>query len=182
MKCSPRLALAGLAVAVTAALAPAAAQAHYPPPIPSDVRVDAGNKLFEVGHAIGVQIYACNGSAWTFVAPRADLYNDRGKRIITHFAGPTWQANDGSQVVGRVAGTATVDPTAIPWLKLAKASTTVGPFGGDKLVKTTFIQRINTRGGLAPAASTCTAAATGRQVEIPYTADYTFWKAKGGGI
>jgi hypothetical protein len=177
MRCSPRLAFAGLAVAATVALAPAVAQAQAY--VPKDVRVDPGHKLFEVGHAIGVQIYACNGTAWTFVAPRADLYNDRGKRIITHFAGPTWQANDGSQVVGRVAGTATVDPTAIPWLKLAKASTAVGPFGGDRLVKTTFIQRINTRGGLAPAASTCTVAAAGRQVEVPYTADYTFWKAKG---
>jgi hypothetical protein len=176
MRCSPRLAIAGLAVAATVALAPAAHAQSY---VPKDVQVDAGNKLFEVGHAIGVQIYACNGTAWTFVAPRADLYNDHGKRIITHFAGPTWQANDGSQVVGRVAGMATVDPSAIPWLKLAKASTAVGPFGGDKLVKTTFIQRINTRGGLAPAASTCTASATGRQVEVPYTADYTFWKAKG---
>lgn len=175
MRCSPRLAFAGLVVAATVALAPAA-QAH---PVPTGVQIPAGNKQFEVGHAIGVQIYACNGTAWTFVAPRADLYNDRGKRIITHFAGPTWQANDGSKVVARADPGVTVDPTAIPWLRLVKVSTTVGPFGGDKLVKTTFIQRINTRGGLAPAASTCTAAATGQQVEVPYTADYTFWKAKG---
>jgi hypothetical protein len=174
MRFSPRLAAAA-SVAAVAALAPAA-EAQT---VPTEVQVGAGNKVFEVGHAIGVQIYACNGTAWTFVAPRADLYNDKGKRIITHFAGPTWQANDGSKVIARAVGTASVDPTAIPWLKLEKVSTAAGPFGGDKLVKTTFIQRLNTRGGLAPAASTCTTANAGTQAEVPYTADYYFWKAKG---
>jgi len=180
MRCSPRLAvLAGLAMAATVALAPAA-KADSQPGVPPEVKVDAHeNKLFLVGHAIGVQIYACNGTAWTFVAPRADLYNDRGQRIVTHFAGPTWQANDGSKVVARADGTATPDPTAIPWLRLVKSSTAVGPFGGDQLVKTTFVQRLNTRGGLVPAASTCTAANAGTQAEVPYTADYFFWKAKG---
>jgi hypothetical protein len=47
-----------------------------------------------------VQIYSCSGTAWTLVAPRADLYDSRGKLVATHFAGPTWQAKDGSSVDG----------------------------------------------------------------------------------
>ncbi len=66
------------------------------------------------------------------------------------------------------------DAAAIPWLLLSAASTTPGALGD-----TTFIQRVNTTGGLAPAAATCTAAAVGTQAEVPYTADYRFWKAKG---
>lgn len=175
-----RLLLAAL-VAAAAALSLAAVADAQPdaPAVPGEIAVPSANKLFLVGHAVGVQIYSCTGFAWTFVAPRADLYGDNGKLITTHFAGPTWQARDGSTVVGaRVAGV-TVDATAIPWLLLSATSTAPGP-DGDRLVHTTYIQRIATTGGLAPAAATCNAGTAGTQVEVPYTADYYFWKAKGG--
>ena len=112
---------------------------------------------------------------WTFAAPRANLYNDQGKLIITHFAGPTWQAMDGSSVVGRAEASVTPDPTAIPWVRLAAASTAAGP-DGDRLVATTFIQRIRTTGGHTPPAADCNAATAGTVAEVPYTADYYFWK------
>jgi hypothetical protein len=142
--------------------------------------VPDGNKPYLVGHAMGVQIYSCNatsaGYAWSFVAPRADLFDDNGKLIVTHFAGPTWQAKDGSSAVGRKVAGVTVDSTAIPWLLLSAASTAAGP-DGDRLAATTFIQRINTTGGLAPAAADCNADAAGTRAEVPYTADYYFWKS-----
>ena len=72
----------------------------------------------------------------------------------------------------------TVDPTAIPWLLLSAASTASGP-DGDRLAHTTFIQRIATTGGLAPAAAGCNAGTAGTSAEVPYTADYYFWKATG---
>ena len=71
------------------------------PPGTENIAVPAGNKVFLVGHAKGDQIYTCDGSVWT-VAPRADLYGDNGKLVATHFAGPTWQATDGSTVKGSV--------------------------------------------------------------------------------
>ena len=83
---------------------------------------------------------------------------------------------DGSQVVAKLVDSVAVSPTAIPWLLLEKVSTAPGPYGGDKLVRTTYIQRIQTRGGLAPAAATCNAKAVGTRSEVPYTADYYFWK------
>jgi hypothetical protein len=173
-----------VAVAAAGALAQAA-QAHpREPVVPAAIKVPEGNKLFLVGHAVGVQIYSCNaapagGFAWGFVAPRANLVDDHGRLIITHFAGPTWQARDGSLLVGKLVNSATVDPTAIPWLLLAKASTVPGQYG-DRLVRTTYIQRIATRGGLAPAAALCNATAVGTVKEVPYTADYFFWKQSHG--
>jgi hypothetical protein len=178
------IAFNGLLLAVIAAAAAAlplmqVAQAGPPPPVvPDAIKVPVGNKVFLIGHAVGVQIYSCNGVVWSFVAPRANLYNKHGKLIITHFAGPTWEAKDGSTVVGRAEASITVDPTAIPWLRLAAASTAAGP-DGERLVATTYVQRIATTGGLAPPAAECNATTAGTVAEVPYTADYYFWKKTG---
>jgi len=80
--------------------------------------------------------------------------------------------------VGQVEASITVDPTAIRWLRLSAASTAAGP-DGDRLVDTTYIQRIATTGGLAPPAAECTAATAGTVAAVPYTADYYFWKHTG---
>jgi Protein of unknown function (DUF3455) len=166
------------ATAIGAATALAAPEA---PDVPSDIAVEAGHKLFLVGHAVGVQIYRCDavpgGHRWNFVAPRADVYDDAGKLLMTHFAGPTWQARDGSYVKGMADRRYEVVGT-IPWLRLARATSAAGA-DGDRLKGTTFIQRIATTGGLAPAAETCNAGTAGNLHESGYTADYTFWKAIG---
>jgi hypothetical protein len=154
------------------------------PAVPNEIQVLDGNKVFLVGHAVGVQIYSCDatqsGYRWVLVAPRANLYDDNGKLLATHFGGPTWQAKDGSRVVGRVEDRVIVNPTAIPWLRLAAASRAAGA-DGDRLAATTYIQRISTWGGLAPAAADCNAGSAGITEEVPYTADYYFWKAVAGG-
>lgn len=169
------------AIVATAVVGPLALAAQGGPPapeVPGDIAVPEGSKLFLVGHAVGVQIYSCIGASWTFVAPRADVYADNGKLIMTHFGGPTWQARDGSSVVAARVNGVTVDPTAIPWLLLRATSTSAGDDGG-RLAKTTYIQRINTTGGLAPPASDCSPSTAGEIREVPYTADYFFWKATG---
>ncbi len=165
-----------LAVAI-AGLALFSAVASASTDVPTRVQVPEGNSPFLLAHAIGVQIYACSatpdGPKWQFVAPQAVLYGDHLQFLGVHFAGPTWQAKDGSQVKGARVDGVTVDPTAIPWLLLkgTPASTT------GRLAPTTYIQRLDTRGGLEPAAATCTTGAVGRERHIPYTADYRFWKA-----
>jgi hypothetical protein len=170
-------------IAIAAMTWPTAQAAHAKPPsppaVPAAIEVPDGNSVFLVGHAVGVQIYACtatsDGFAWSFLAPRADLYDDKGKLLTTHFGGPTWQARDGSSVVGQREAGVTVDDSTIPWLLLSAAETTAVP-DGDRLVETTFIQRIATTGGLAPAASECNATAAGSHAEVAYTADYYFWR------
>jgi Protein of unknown function (DUF3455) len=143
--------------------------------VPADIQPPKGHTLFKSAHAIGVQTYSCNGTAWTFVAPRANLYQGR-QFVISHFNGPTWMHADGSFVVGKVDKPFPVAGT-IPWLLLSAVDNGAGPFG-DTLADVTFIQRINTRGGVAPDASTCNAESANKVVSVPYTADYTFWKAK----
>ena len=170
-----RLLLAGVVAAAAMLSLTQVAQAGPPSPdVPPEIQVPDGNKVFLIGHAVGVQIYTCNGITWSSAVPRANLYNDHGKLIITHFRGPTWQAKDGSQAVGTVVDHVNRDKTAIDWVLLS--TTTTPGRDGDRLVDTTFIQRINTAGGHTPPAADCNAATVGTVVEVPYTADYVFWK------
>ena len=169
-----------LAAVLIAVLLPGAA-AHAD--VPDAIAVPKGHEQFHKAHAVGVQIYSCNatatGHAWGLVAPRANLYDKRGRVIGTHFAGPTWQADDGSTVVGRRDAGVNGDPTAIDWLLVSTVSTAPGPRKRDDLLAaTTYIQRINTTAGLAPAAADCHAGTVGNRVEVPYTADYLFFKAR----
>jgi FtsP/CotA-like multicopper oxidase with cupredoxin domain len=170
--------VAGLATLAAALSLAAAAQAQAPAS-PRSLLPPPGNHPYLIGHGSGVQIYRCSATttefAWSFVAPRADLTDNHGQVIIKHFGGPSWQATDGSTVVGHVVSSLTISPTAVPWLLLSP-TTTPAPDGGGLLADTTFVQRLNTVGGVAPAASTCTAANVGAPAEVPYTADYVFWK------
>ena len=177
----PTRLIGGLAAAVAAlgAVAPTAHAEPSGPDVPDTIAVEAGHQVFLVGHAVGVQIYACDGDGWSFVAPRADLYGDNGKLVTLHYGGPTWEARDGSTVRARRDGDFTPDPTAIPWLRLAMTATAAGS-DGDRLTATTFIQRTATTGGLQPPAEECNAMTAGTVAEVPYTADYHFWKATGG--
>jgi hypothetical protein len=175
---SNRLLLAGI-VAGMAVLSLVAQVALAGPPsptgVPGQIQPDTdSNKVFLIGHGVGVQIYTCNGSVWSAAVPRANLYDDNGKLIISHFAGPSWQAKDGSKVVGTVVNKVIMDEKAIPWVLLS-AATTPGP-DGDRLVDTTFVQRLYTTGGLTPPATDCNAATANTVVEVPYTAEYVFWK------
>jgi hypothetical protein len=116
----------GVGLAVAAASLSMAQVAHAepaPPTLPGDaakLAPPAGNKIFLVAHATGVQIYKCtntpNGPAWTLLAPEANLVGNNDKNVIVkHSAGPTWTATDGSSVVAaRVEDPVTVDKTAIP--------------------------------------------------------------------
>jgi hypothetical protein len=174
--------LAAALVAATAfASGASVAEAKLDPPtVPAKIAVQDGHKLFLVGHAVGVQIYSCNatadGFAWGLVVPRANLYGDNGKLIATHYGGPTWEARDGSKAVGSVVERVKVAGT-IDWLLLATTSSPGAD--GDRLAGTTFIQRVATTGGVAPAAASCNLSTVGTREEIAYTADYYFWRAKG---
>jgi hypothetical protein len=176
----------GLAViTATLTMTQVANAAPAPPTLPDtakNIAVDAAkNKVFLVGHVLkgaGVQIYKCVGTGWVFDAPSATLSADNDKNIVEHGRGPTWTAKDVSTVGGTVLQRATVDPTAIPWLKLQAVSPTAGA-DGDRLAHTTFIQRVNTVGGLQPA-GTCDPTVT-PEARVPYQADYYFWKATGPG-
>ena len=187
---SSRFASALARHAIAAALAlpalyagPALAGQLSPPTVPTALRPPEGNVPFLVGHATGTQDYVCRqlekGYGWTLQAPAATLVDDEGRQIMTHFGGPTWQAHDGSSVVATREAGATVSGDAIPWLLLRATLKTAGQDGGDRLVDTTYIQRVNTTGGLAPEKG-CNKAATGDVTRVPYTSDYYFYRLNAG--
>jgi hypothetical protein len=139
------------------------------------IQVESGNKVSFRVYAIGVQVYRWNGTSWTFKEPVANLYanaNYKGRGVGIHYAGPTWESNSGSTVVAaRVPNTGcTPDASAIPWLLLKTVSTD----GPGIFSKMTYVQRVNTTGGLAP---TTAGSFVGEEARIPYTAEYYFYRA-----
>ncbi|HEV8109402.1 MAG TPA: DUF3455 domain-containing protein [Burkholderiales bacterium] len=142
------------------------------------LRVGADESLATIASAKGVQIYECRATQgkygkyeWALVGPEADLFDTRGMKVGRHYTGPSWEANDGSKVVGSVLASATApDAVAIPWLLLGAKS--VGPAGTFSTVSS--VRRVHTTGGIAPD-SGCSAAAAGTLVRVPYTADYYFF-------
>jgi hypothetical protein len=135
------------------------------------LKVDADESLAFIVPAKGVQIYECRNNEWAFVAPAADLFDAKGNKIGRHYAGPHWEAEDGSKIVGTVKARADA-PThgSIPWLLLSTQS--VGGKGAFSQVSS--IRRVHTAGGTAPREH-CSTAETGKLVRVPYTADYYFF-------
>ena len=136
------------------------------------LQVEAGNKVAFHVYAEGVQIYRWNGTSWIFEGPEAVLFADVGGngQIGIHYAGPTWESVSGSKVRGAVIERCTPDPDAIPWLLLEG----VDPEGPGIFQSVTFIQRVNTEGGIAP---TEPGTVVGEVAYVPYTADYFFYRA-----
>lgn len=146
--------------------------------VPSQLQPPAGEQLLLQVHAKGDQIYTCKGdatqAAWALKAPDAQLFDKDGKPFGKHFAGPSWEASDGSRVTGKaVANVPSPDADSIPWLLV----NIVGHEGSGVLSRATSIQRINTKGGKAPA-SGCDAAHAGAEVRVAYSADYLFYAPK----
>jgi hypothetical protein len=172
--------LVGLAGAVTAKgrHSHAKDKAAVAKEVPSDLMPPASAVLlFELG-ARGDQIYTCAAKpedsaafVWTFKAPQAELFNDRGKVVGSHFAGPTWQGQDGSSVKGAVVARADVpSKNAIPWLLLEVTS-----HDGDGVFSTiTHIQRLDTKGGVVPSKG-YDATHAGEEVRVPYEATNVFY-------
>lgn len=149
--------------------------------IPAPLLVPAGEVLTLRAHAVGAQIYRCSADKndasrfeWLLKAPEADLFDQSGERLGKHYAGPTWEARDGSKVVGEVAARAdSSDANAVAWLLLTvKAASGSGVFTSIR-----FVQRLRTAGGTAPREE-CNPGAAGTEVRAPYSAEYWFYSDK----
>jgi Protein of unknown function (DUF3455) len=165
--------------------------------------VDPPHEVVFVGHAVGTQNYVCLPSgasvAWSLFTPQATLFRNQGQPLTTHFFSPNpeedglvvraaWQHSRDISTVWAGLGESSSDPDfvapgAIAWLKLETKGVQEGPTGGDQLTDITFVQRLNTVGGLAPATGCSRAADIGSRAFIPYRADYFFYEdptARGG--
>jgi len=143
--------------------------------IPEQIKVPEGYSPVLTVHAKGDQIYQCslkNGEySWETQAPDAKLFDEQGNIVGNHTAGPVWEYKEGSRVVGRVVKKIDMAPdSAISWLLVEVVS-----HKGDGLFSNvSFINRINTHGGLSPS-SGCDANHLGAEKRVPYTADYVFY-------
>lgn len=159
------------------------------PLVPAALAVQPGQTLSLIANAKGVQIYSCApGKAgpgkyeWLLKAPDATLFDAHGQSIGKHYAGPTWESTDGSKVAGEVkASEKSSNANSIAWLLLsvkansdASALSNMGNPTAGVLTKITAVQRINTVGGMPPVDG-CDLARAGKELRVPYTADYYFY-------
>ncbi|HEF5874582.1 TPA: DUF3455 domain-containing protein [Burkholderia cenocepacia] len=157
---------AGLSLAALTAPAHADAAAGLTPPAPATPVLTTT--------ATGVQIYSCEYDAdhrlaWVFERPEAMLFDGGGTLVVRHGAGPSWEALDGSRITGKkLAEMPSASAASVPQLLLAATPAATGTLAGVR-----FVQRLDTAGGMPPAATCATEHAIGR---FPYFARYVFLK------
>jgi hypothetical protein len=175
----PVLAALGCATTESAASAPAGPAR---PTAPAELAPPASATLVMQLAAKGTQNYKCQstttgGAEWKLVAPEANLYRNpeaAGEIAGIHGAGPTWTLMDGSGAKGDGAAAKKApspESGSILWLGIPAQSN--GKPGG--LQGVTFVQRLDTHGGAAPATG-CDAASVGAETKVPYTATYVFYR------
>ena len=186
-------------IAISFLMMTLATSAHAAPVKPDDVptslRVPDGNKMLFAAHADGTQNYVClpgknGGFAWTLYGPDAVLHAGKDDAVIgVHFltpdapgaAHPSWQGLDGSRAQATAVANSSDKPFvadgAVPWLLLKVSGTTPahGNPGKYPFALATYVQRIHTAGGVAPAAGCGAAGDVGSKALVPYQADYVFY-------
>jgi Protein of unknown function (DUF3455) len=140
--------------------------------LPEAVRVPSGNKVAMTTTGVGEITCECREKKdvagqyeWAFVGPVATLYGSDRKPLGKYYAGPTWEATDGSKVTGKQVAVAPASPGNIP-LQLVKAE--------PAMSGVSYIQRLNTKGGVAPS-TPCDIVGKGKRQAVAYEADYVFY-------
>ncbi len=154
---------------------PQSIQSYAEYSIPDAIRVPAGNNAILTVHAKGDQIYQCvlnkDEYSWQLQAPDAKLFDEQGHVVGNHYSGPIWEYKEGSRVVGKVVKKIDKTPeSAISWLLVE----IIGHKGNGLFSNVSYINRINTHGGLPPL-SGCDANHLGGEKRVAYTADYIFY-------
>jgi hypothetical protein len=196
--------VAALAGACVAGLQPVPhAHAAAPPSVPLGLEVPAGHKLLRMEHAVGTQNYVCLPASdptadppfvWAQLGPQATLFNAHLRQTMTHYLSanadeggtfrPTWQdSRDSSAIWGEPIASSSdpafVESGAVAWLLLEVVGRDDGPTGGHKISRATYLQRVNTSGGKAPATGCSESGHVGAKALVPYAADYVFYRSIG---
>lgn len=169
------LAIALLAACSSMSSMPTYSQAN----LPAAVQVPAGNRVAMETVGVGQITYQCNAKKdmadqfeWVFVGPDAKLNDRSGKQVGKYFGPPaTWENMDGSKLTGTQVAVAPGAAGSIP-NQLVKANPAMG---SGAMTGVTYIQRVNTMGGVAPAMA-CGASNAGSKQIVTYQADYIFYK------
>ncbi len=147
--------------------------------IPSAIAVPGSSKLAFTLRASGLQNYECRAKTaapgsydWVFVSPEAALYDKSDSRVGRHYGDLTFEYGDDSKVAGSIVAEApATEPASIAWLLLkGTPAPRTGVMSG-----VTYVQRVNTHGGVAPS-DDCSASTAGTRKGVRYSADYLFYK------
>jgi hypothetical protein len=140
--------------------------------LPATVQVPAGNKVAMETVGVGEITYQCSAKKdmagqfeWVFVGPDAKLNDRSGKQVGKYYGPPaTWESMDGSKLTATQVAVAPNGTGNIP-SQLVKGNPAMG---SGAMSGVTYIQRVDTQGGVAPAMA-CAAGNAGRQTnrEIP---------------
>ena len=179
MKVRPPLPLLAIA-ALSACAAPGMMPPYPQASLPATMQVPAGHRVGLETRAAGDITYQCRVKKdmagqyeWAFAGPDAGLKDRSGQRVGKYYGPPaTWESNDGSKVTGTQVAVAPNGTANIP-LQLVKANPAMGQ---GMMQGVSYIQRVNTLGGIAPKA-TCSSENVGQNLIVSYTADYIFWRA-----
>jgi len=155
-----------------------AASAGEPPTVPEAIAVPPGSVLLFSRQARGVQIYECQNGQWAFHAPRALLFDAQSYQpTAIHYGGidrgltpgPWWESLDDSSRIrgGKAVSAPSPNANSIPQLRLEVLERQ----GTGVFSPISYIQRLNTAGGVGPTG----ACEPGAQRWVPYTADYYFY-------
>ena len=175
----PALTLATAALLAACSTAPTTPSPFNQSTLPPAVQVPAGHKVTIETVGSGTITYECRAKAdmpgqyeWFFAGPDARL-SDRAGRTVGRYYGPpaTWESTDGSRLTATQVAVSPAAPGNIP-LQLVKANpaTGMGAMSG-----VSYIQRVATRGGVAPSLP-CAAGNLGARQLVQYQADYILYK------
>lgn len=150
------------------------------PDVPAAIAVPAGHQMAMRQVGAGDLTYECRVKAntpgsheWVFVGPTAVLYDANRSPVGKYYAGPTWESSDGSKVTGKQLAVSPGPTGAIP-LQLVQANPATG---SGSMMGVTYIQRLNTQGGVAPS-DACNGSNVGAKQTVKYQADYVYYKAR----
>ena len=173
-----------LAISAVASILAACATAQMAPmydqsALPDAVKVPAGNRVALETVGVGQITYECRDKKdaagqfeWVFIGPDAALNDRSGKKIGKYFGPPaTWESMDGSKLTATQIAVAPAGAGDIP-SQLVKANPAMGT---GAMTGVTYIQRVATKGGVAPAMA-CDAGSKGKKEIVNYQADYIFYK------
>ena len=133
------------------------------------VKVPVGNRLTGVYPAEGVQTYTCTDGAWKLLEPAAILRAKKdGRTVALHSRGPVWVSTVDGSAVNAIPIATSPKPRAVPALLLKSTATR----GTGVFADVSYIQRLDTRGGVAPP----TPSKGAEQTSVPYSALYTFYQ------
>jgi hypothetical protein len=164
--------------------APAAAPPAAAPEAPARPSLGLFSKIraptevepaFELA-ATGVQIFRCepdkDGFRWAFRLPEAELRDARGQVVAHHGANYSFEDVDGSRLLGTIVGyDSAPSEDSVRWLLLRTQS-----FGQGELEKVTYVQRIDTAGGMPP--TQCPADQANQILRVPFSAKFVFYRPR----